>query len=189
MNAVKKFFKWFFIVLIALYVLGAVAAYEPADNDNNVASTASNNIVGQVVYTPTETESIESDAHLVEKEPEAAEPVVSYEPIVQNDVELVDEEPVAYAEPIVPMEKKVEIEETIVEESIVEEIVIDEPVVVDEQVVPIGKTYVINTSTNKFHKSSCGSAKTIKDSNRWEYVGTRDEVIGMGYAPCGKCKP
>lgn len=52
-----------------------------------------------------------------------------------------------------------------------------------------GTDYVLNTNTKKFHYPSCKSAKTIKDKNRDEYTGTRDELIAMGYSPCGNCDP
>lgn len=50
-------------------------------------------------------------------------------------------------------------------------------------------TYVLNTGTGKFHVPSCSSVKKIKDSNRQEYTGTREDVIAMGYEPCGSCHP
>lgn len=52
-----------------------------------------------------------------------------------------------------------------------------------------GKNYVLNNNTKKFHYSSCHSAEKIKPENRSEYTGTRDELISMGYDPCGNCKP
>lgn len=52
-----------------------------------------------------------------------------------------------------------------------------------------GTTYVLNVNTKKFHYSDCSSAKKIKAENRGSYTGSRDELIGMGYSPCGNCKP
>lgn len=52
-----------------------------------------------------------------------------------------------------------------------------------------GASYVLNTNTKKFHKPSCSSVKTIKDKNREDYAGTRQEIIDMGYVPCKKCNP
>lgn len=52
-----------------------------------------------------------------------------------------------------------------------------------------GRDYVVNTSTKKFHYPSCSSADDIKDSNRWDYHGTRDDLIDMGYVPCKRCDP
>ena len=52
-----------------------------------------------------------------------------------------------------------------------------------------GQEYVLNNNTKKFHYPDCGSVKTIKDKNREEYTGTREELIGRGYSPCGRCHP
>jgi hypothetical protein len=50
-------------------------------------------------------------------------------------------------------------------------------------------TYVLNTSTGKFHSPSCASVGKMKDGNKQEYTGTREAVIAMGYEPCGNCHP
>lgn len=50
-------------------------------------------------------------------------------------------------------------------------------------------SYVLNTNTKKFHYPYCASVDEIKASNRSDYTGTRDEVISMGFSPCGRCKP
>lgn len=52
-----------------------------------------------------------------------------------------------------------------------------------------GVTYVVNTNTGKFHYPSCKSVGKIKDKNRMDFTGTRAELIGQGYEPCGSCKP
>lgn len=52
-----------------------------------------------------------------------------------------------------------------------------------------GRDYVVNTNTGKFHYPSCSSADRIKESNRWDYFGTREDLIDMGYSPCGRCHP
>lgn len=49
--------------------------------------------------------------------------------------------------------------------------------------------YILNTSSHKFHKPTCSSAASIKDKNRQMFEGTREEVIKMGYSPCGVCNP
>ena len=50
-------------------------------------------------------------------------------------------------------------------------------------------TYVLNTSSHKFHDPSCSGAKSISEKNRMEITCTRDELIEKGYEPCGSCKP
>lgn len=54
---------------------------------------------------------------------------------------------------------------------------------------PVGQTYVLNTSTHKFHRESCSSVKKIDPENYSTYTGTRDGVISMGYEACGRCHP
>lgn len=54
---------------------------------------------------------------------------------------------------------------------------------------PVGQTYVLNTSTHKFHYPSCSSVKKIDPENYSTYTGTRDSVISMGYEACGRCHP
>ena len=49
--------------------------------------------------------------------------------------------------------------------------------------------YVLNTNTKKFHLPSCSSADDIKESNRQEYSGSREELIAQGYDPCKRCNP
>ncbi len=50
-------------------------------------------------------------------------------------------------------------------------------------------TYILNTNTKKFHKPDCGSAKSISDGNKDTFTGTKEELIILGYEPCGVCKP
>lgn len=49
--------------------------------------------------------------------------------------------------------------------------------------------YVLNTSTKKFHSPGCSSAATMKQENKEEYNGSRQQLIKEGYSPCGVCKP
>lgn len=49
--------------------------------------------------------------------------------------------------------------------------------------------YIINTSTGKFHYSWCSSVGQMKESNKWYYTGTHDDVVNMGYVPCQRCCP
>ena len=50
-------------------------------------------------------------------------------------------------------------------------------------------TYILNTSSKKFHLPGCSGAENMKPENRQEYTGTREMLIQQGYAPCGQCKP
>ncbi|MGN1451324.1 MAG: DNA/RNA non-specific endonuclease [Eubacteriales bacterium] len=49
--------------------------------------------------------------------------------------------------------------------------------------------YILNTSSKKFHLPSCSSVSDILEKNRGEYSGSREDLIAMGYSPCGNCKP
>ena len=50
-------------------------------------------------------------------------------------------------------------------------------------------TYVLNTNTHKMHRPDCQSVSQIKDKNRRDFTGTREEAVNMGYVPCKKCNP
>ena len=58
-----------------------------------------------------------------------------------------------------------------------------------EDTTPCEFDYILNKNTKKFHLPTCASAKKIKDTNREEYKGTKDDLISEGYSPCGNCKP
>lgn len=50
-------------------------------------------------------------------------------------------------------------------------------------------TYILNKNTHKFHYPTCESVQDMKPKNRKEFSGSREEVIEMGYEPCGRCNP
>lgn len=58
-----------------------------------------------------------------------------------------------------------------------------------EEIQDNGQDYVANKNTKKFHYPYCSSADDIKPSNRWDFYGTRDELISKGYVPCKRCDP
>ena len=51
------------------------------------------------------------------------------------------------------------------------------------------KTYILNTSSGKFHDESCTSIGQMKEKNKAEFTGTRNELLEAGYEPCGNCHP
>ncbi len=53
----------------------------------------------------------------------------------------------------------------------------------------VGQEYILNTNTKKFHYPACSSVKRMSEKNKATYTWTRDEVIRMGYDPCGNCHP
>lgn len=52
-----------------------------------------------------------------------------------------------------------------------------------------GTEYILNTNTKKFHYPSCSSVKQMKNTNKQEFTGSRDDLIAQGYDPCKKCNP
>jgi DNA-entry nuclease len=52
-----------------------------------------------------------------------------------------------------------------------------------------GATYLLNTSSKKFHDESCTQGQNIKEENAETFRGTREELLQRGYEPAGCCKP
>lgn len=51
------------------------------------------------------------------------------------------------------------------------------------------ETFILNTSSKKFHKEDCSGVKTMSENNKATYTGTRQDLIEDGYEPCGTCNP
>lgn len=51
------------------------------------------------------------------------------------------------------------------------------------------RTYVLNTNTHKFHYPNCSSVGDMAEHNKQYVESTRDEIIALGYEPCGRCNP
>ncbi len=49
--------------------------------------------------------------------------------------------------------------------------------------------YIVNISSNKFHRPDCSSVDDMKEENKLGFTGTREKAIELGYEPCGRCKP
>ncbi len=54
---------------------------------------------------------------------------------------------------------------------------------------PVELDYIVNVNTMKFHYPNCSSVMDMKESNKWYFHGSRDEVIAKGYVPCKRCNP
>ena len=50
-------------------------------------------------------------------------------------------------------------------------------------------SYILNSSSMKFHLPTCPGVQDIKPENRQEYTGPRQDLLDQGYQPCGSCKP
>ena len=48
-------------------------------------------------------------------------------------------------------------------------------------------SFVLNTSSHKYHDPGCSSVRKMDSANRWDYTGTREEVEALGYEPCQIC--
>ncbi len=65
--------------------------------------------------------------------------------------------------------------------------------VTEQRMIQIGdeseQLYIMNVKSHVFHYPSCSGVANMKEKNKKEFQGTRDELIEMGYKPCGTCKP
>jgi DNA-entry nuclease len=52
-----------------------------------------------------------------------------------------------------------------------------------------GDTYILNTSSHKFHEPSCPGVTSMNEENKEIYTGDRESLIAQGYSPCGQCNP
>lgn len=49
--------------------------------------------------------------------------------------------------------------------------------------------YVLNTKSKKIHLPDCSSVGKIQEDNKEVTDKSKEELIDMGYEPCGSCKP
>lgn len=52
-----------------------------------------------------------------------------------------------------------------------------------------GTDYVLNPSSQRFHKPGCVWAEKIAEDRRIEYSGDRQILVDVGYLPCHYCEP
>lgn len=50
-------------------------------------------------------------------------------------------------------------------------------------------TYVLNTSSHRFHRPGCASVEKMAEKNKETVTASRDDLIAQGFAPCTKCRP
>ena len=55
--------------------------------------------------------------------------------------------------------------------------------------ISVSATYVLNMNTKKFHFPYCDSVVDMKEKNRSDFYGTREDALALGFAPCGACCP
>ena len=54
---------------------------------------------------------------------------------------------------------------------------------------PAQGSYVMNTTSMKFHVDTCTQADGISEKNRDTFTGSRQELLDQGYVPAGCCDP
>ena len=59
----------------------------------------------------------------------------------------------------------------------------------EKEEAPSESTYILNVNTKKFHQPDCSSVAQIKEKNKTEFMGTREELLQQGYEPCKQCNP
>ena len=50
-------------------------------------------------------------------------------------------------------------------------------------------TYILNTSSKKYHLPECSGAKNISEKNKESFSGSKQELENKGYSACKQCKP
>lgn len=56
-------------------------------------------------------------------------------------------------------------------------------------VIPGDADYVLNMNSGVFHRPWCSSVSKMSGKNKLFFNGTREEVVTLGYRPCGICRP
>ena len=64
-----------------------------------------------------------------------------------------------------------------------------ENAVYDEFIPAADTTYVLNTSSGRFHSPDCSVLSEMNPANREEVTCSREELIEQGYTPCRRCNP
>ena len=59
----------------------------------------------------------------------------------------------------------------------------------EQQPIVNERTYILNTNTKKFHSPTCRDIGKMKDENKQEYAGSREDIMNQGYEPCKHCNP
>ena len=50
-------------------------------------------------------------------------------------------------------------------------------------------TYILNTSTRRFHLPTCSGVASMAEKNKLEFTGPREDLLMDDFVPCGTCKP
>lgn len=175
-SGIKKTAAYLF-AFVFVFLLGSCGGNSEADpNDIPTEPTTATSVISR-------SETTASPVTEVPTEIPTEEPTEAY------ITEVPTEAPTDPPETIVPTEAPTEPSETDSPTEIPAKASEPETPTGKEETEPTGTTYVLNTNTGKFHYPSCNSVDDIKEANKKEYTGTREEIIAMGYDPCGRCDP
>lgn len=186
----KAWYKkwWIWVILgVASYVvlLGLVGACSVGLVETEISGTDFT-IIEETKATQLASETKTETKHIEETTIKETQ-VKTETAVTESKVETVAEETYAvdtyYEKPSTDAESYIE---EYVEEETEEEYYVP---IVEEEPEDNGRNYVLNNNSYKFHYPSCSSVNRIKSYNREDYFGTRDELISMGYEPCGNCHP
>lgn len=198
----KPVYRWVWLWVVAIFV--GTVAFSVIGVSNLDATSSLDRGVSEIARTEEseesepETEGEDADGFGQEPAAEEAAPVeapapepepepVQQEPELQTESVQEDPEPVVEPEPapepvqtapVTPIDPN--------PQPAAEQETIEQPV---RAVQSVSQEYVLNTNTGKFHYPNCSSVGRMSSNNRRDFVGTREEVIAMGYQPCGRCHP
>jgi competence protein ComEC len=51
------------------------------------------------------------------------------------------------------------------------------------------KSYILNTSSKKIHYPDCSSVRQMSEKNKKDTNLSIEELVNLGYSPCGRCNP
>lgn len=160
----KPFYKrwWFWALLLVLFFGGPKGSEDSTTETKPVETTSA---IGETASVP-ELDTVAT-----------AEPAAVTDPVIEPESSAEPTEEVTPIAAVIP----VPTEETTIPTEAPE----TEPAETEDKSIH----YVLNTNTKKFHYEGCRSEKQIKEKNREDFYGTRDEVIARKFEPCGICHP
>lgn len=176
------------LICFCSFVLGLALSGNKDKSGENGIQTAVASYNAETVDRSIPDESIEEETTEEIREVTTEEiAVITTEEQISEDLAVVATE--ATAEELTT-EVTTEVTTEATTEATTEEITTEEPTT-EEVTTEAEKEYdyVLNKNTKKFHYPSCYSVDKMKEKNKLEFHGTREEVINKGYEPCKNCNP
>ncbi len=165
-----------------LFVMGFTIDTKNKDDDNTMQAAAAVSVQEESVDRSIPEESVE------DKTPETADEITT---------ELTTEQMAVVTTEATTEEVTTEVTTELTTEATTEEITTEATTEATTEEITTEATteavaqydYILNTNTHKFHYPSCKSVYKMKEKNKKEFHGTREEVIQQGYDPCQNCNP